>query len=122
MTPVIILRWKIVAAFLANVIAIAVVSGLLTSEIHKNTRNTRELQVQRASLQRQVAINNATTKAVCALRADYRRRVQTTNDFLKEHPEGFAGISAAILKRSNKSAQDTVDSLAGLKCVHQGGK
>lgn len=55
---------------------------------------------------------------LCAIRQDAERRVVLGNEFLKDHPEGFAGISAASLRRSIQNSQETIDSLSNLDCAH----
>lgn len=54
--------------------------------------------------------------ALCALRADSERRIQLGEEFLKEHPNGFAGISIDSLRRSTTNAKQTVASLSDLHC------
>lgn len=53
---------------------------------------------------------------LCAIRHDSERRVALGDKFLKEHPNGFAGISVDSLKRSTNNAKETVRSLAELDC------
>lgn len=55
---------------------------------------------------------------LCALRQDAERRVVLGDEFLKDHPEGFAGISAASLHRSIENSRETVDSLGHLDCAY----
>lgn len=61
-----------------------------------------------------------TNKALCAFRGDIAARVAQGKAFLREHPEGFAGIPAAQLRQTIDGQQRTVDSLAGLDCVGPG--
>lgn len=53
---------------------------------------------------------------LCAIRQDAERRVVLGEEFLKEHPQGFAGISPASLRRSIDNSKETVDSLSNLSC------
>jgi hypothetical protein len=55
-------------------------------------------------------------EGICAVRSDSERRISQTKDFLIEHPEGFAGISAAELKRSMENTQRTVNALSEVSC------
>lgn len=55
-------------------------------------------------------------EGLCAIRQDAERRLALGTQFLKEHPNGFAGISIDSLRRSTNNAKDTVDSLSGLDC------
>lgn len=54
--------------------------------------------------------------AICALREDLQRRIATTEQFIRDHPEGIAGIPVAELERSVESQKLTVDSLYEAKC------
>jgi hypothetical protein len=56
------------------------------------------------------------TRALCAVKQEAEKRVVETNNFLKEHPEGIAGISPAVLKRGADNAQSTVDALQNVTC------
>lgn len=60
--------------------------------------------------------SNENTKSLCALRANAQDRITQSEEFLKEHPEGFAGISAAEIQRGNITSQKTVDALDSLGC------
>lgn len=53
---------------------------------------------------------------VCALRADLQRRVATSKAYLEEHPEGFAGIPASVIRKSIRDQQRTIDTLGGIRC------
>lgn len=54
--------------------------------------------------------------AICALRADFEQRVKTGRQYLREHPDGFAGIDAATIRNSLKNQQATVDALSAIVC------
>jgi hypothetical protein len=60
--------------------------------------------------------SNSATKALCSVRLESQKRVEEGSVFLKEHPNGFAGIAPGNLKRSIRDSQDTVDALSGLDC------
>lgn len=65
------------------------------------------------------ALNRATertTHALCTLRGDLARRVQQSEDFLREHPNGLPGISPAVIRNSQKSQEQTVKALGSLRC------
>jgi hypothetical protein len=54
--------------------------------------------------------------ALCAFRHDVQQRITTSEEFLREHPNGIPGISPAMI-RSNLAAQrQTVDALSVLNC------
>lgn len=54
--------------------------------------------------------------ALCAFRGDLAERVAGSEQFLKEHPDGFAGITAATIRNGLTNQKATVRSLAGLNC------
>lgn len=62
------------------------------------------------------AQNDQTTAALCTFRANLESQVAQTSSFLKDHPEGFAGIPAATLKTNAANQQRAIDSLSGLDC------
>jgi hypothetical protein len=53
---------------------------------------------------------------LCALRQDAERRVTLGEEFVKDHPNGFAGISRASLEQSIRNAKQTTSSLSNLSC------
>jgi hypothetical protein len=57
-----------------------------------------------------------TNDALCTLRGDFERRVAEGRKFLKENPEGFAGIPAATLEATIHAQERTIESLDGLDC------
>lgn len=58
----------------------------------------------------------ATTAALCALRHDLEVRVQSSRDFLAEHPDGIPGISRAAIEKSIRDQTRTIDTLSNLVC------
>jgi hypothetical protein len=67
--------------------------------------------------QHAVAANQRSdTKALCALRADLQTRVNSTNAFLKGHPHGIPGISAATLRSGIVNQQHTIMALSTISC------
>lgn len=59
---------------------------------------------------------HTTRDALCTLRADLETRVQTSKDFLIEHPKGIPGISAKVIKDGIKNQERTIDALSDLSC------
>lgn len=57
-----------------------------------------------------------TTGALCALRGDLERRVQTSKDFLIDHPNGIPGISRKMILQSLANQEATIHALRGLSC------
>lgn len=60
--------------------------------------------------------NRQSTEALCALRGDLERRVSTSEEFLREHPNGIAGISARDIQDGIDNQQRTITALSGLSC------
>lgn len=56
------------------------------------------------------------TDALCAFRADLQDRVQSSQAFLRDHPQGFAGIPAATIKTSLDGQVRTIHVLRDLPC------
>lgn len=57
-----------------------------------------------------------TTAALCALRFDLQTRVEDSQKFLKQHPNGVAGIPAKSIQQSIEGQQRTIASLSILDC------
>lgn len=60
--------------------------------------------------------NNQTTRALCALRDDIKRRVKTSQEYLADHPNGAPGIPAKLVRDGIQNQQRTVEALHDLKC------
>ena len=58
----------------------------------------------------------ANTQALCALRADYQKRIDTSRKFLVTHPRGIPGISAGVIRTGIVNSQRTVTALGPLTC------
>lgn len=57
-----------------------------------------------------------TTRSLCALRHDLEERVAGSDNFLRDHPRGFAGIPAATIRASADGQRRTIRALSNLKC------
>jgi hypothetical protein len=57
-----------------------------------------------------------TQDALCALKQDAQDQADAGAQFLIDHPDGFAGITAAELKRSIDRSKKTVDALDTVNC------
>jgi ABC-type transporter Mla subunit MlaD len=83
-------------------------------------RTLDQLKATNARITREAARttreSKRTTKALCALRKDLEDRVAQTDDFLRKHPGGFAGIPAATLRQSEQGQRRTISALSNLKC------
>lgn len=58
-------------------------------------------------------------KALCAIRHDAERRYALGEQFLKDNPNGIAGISASQLRVSINNSKETADSLSIVHCASQ---
>lgn len=54
--------------------------------------------------------------AVCTFKQDLARRVQLGERYLRDHPEGIAGIPVSTLRLSVSNQRKTVQSLSRLEC------
>lgn len=77
-----------------------------------------DLTRQREDLKQTAESNRA---ALCSLRGDLERRVQSARAFLDDNPKGIPGISAATIKMGITNQQRTIDALAGLECSEMKG-
>jgi hypothetical protein len=57
-----------------------------------------------------------TTKTLCTLRDDLRKRVDASVNFLADHPNGVPGIPAKTILDGIKNQRDTIIALNGLDC------
>jgi hypothetical protein len=58
----------------------------------------------------------STANALCVLRRDLEVRVENTQEFLDENPDGIPGISSAQIEMSIRNQQETIEALADLRC------
>lgn len=63
-----------------------------------------------------------TKTALCALRADLRKRVENAEDFLQKNPEGIVGISARQIQKSINQQRRTIDTLTVINCTEINGE
>ena len=54
--------------------------------------------------------------ALCALRADLEKRVESSQQFLIDHPDGIAGIPARTIREGIENQRRTIDALGDLSC------
>lgn len=57
-----------------------------------------------------------TNDALCTFRNDLQTRVVQTQEFLRDHPEGFPGVPSGTLQQSLAGQIRTVASLSALDC------
>lgn len=60
--------------------------------------------------------SDTTNDALCALRGDLERRVEQSQQFLIEHPNGVGGIPAATIRQGLVNQQHTIHALRKLSC------
>lgn len=54
--------------------------------------------------------------ALCALRGDLERRVASSEQFLRENPNGIPGISAKVIRDGMTNQRRTIAALSRLDC------
>lgn len=69
----------------------------------------------------QYMLANDTRTSLCAFKGDLERRVEAGEEFLKEHPQGIPGISAATIQNSLSNQRMTIAALesGGLECSEE---
>jgi cell division protein FtsX len=92
------LRWLTIAVVVCLVVAVGV--GLFAITLASRVADQTD----------------RTNAALCTFRADIETRAIQTEEFLREHPEGVAGIPAATLRQSLKGQRSTVAALGSLNC------
>lgn len=78
-----------------------------------SSRARARLHADQARTAQAQAITNS---ALCALRSGLEKRVKASEEFLRTHPHGIAGISAASIQADIDGQNDTVASLSILAC------
>jgi hypothetical protein len=71
------------------------------------------------SANQRVAIKETSTQshnALCSFVEDLKTRVQTSEEFLAEHPNGIPGLSVEVLRTSIRNQKMTIESLSNLRC------
>lgn len=54
--------------------------------------------------------------ALCSFKADLDRRVKTSEDYLRDNPQGFPGIPLTVLRKSIDDQHDVLYALRILRC------
>lgn len=60
--------------------------------------------------------NGQARNALCTLRADLAQRATQAETYLRDHPNGFPGVSVQTLRTSVENQRRTVEALASLDC------
>jgi hypothetical protein len=63
-----------------------------------------------------IAENSQTRVALCALRADLDKRIESSETFLAEHPQGIPGIPASLIRQGLVNSKRTRKTLEILTC------
>ncbi len=111
-------QWTIVVVYLVAIpLALVGIGALsvLQAERAADRDHDQILEIRRLAVQGLEAHD-----AICVFRGDLERRVKAGRQYLREHPEGFAGIDPATIRNSLDNQQRTVDSLAAIRCHTKG--
>lgn len=65
---------------------------------------------------KRTALAAANTRALCAFRHDLEQRVTDAQDFLRSHPHGFPGVTAAQIQVSITNQEATIHALRFINC------
>lgn len=95
-------KWHVELGLLVVFIGLVGVSTLLLST--------------RGDVARQASLGAQSHAAVCALRADLRGREHQAEAFLRAHPHGALGLTAAQIRQSILNEQRTILALRALRC------
>lgn len=98
-----------------------------TEDVSDRTDDVAQLAVENAQRIRDIAVltrenarltreNLQSVRALCALRADLRRRIAGSTKFLDEHPNGAADISRQDIQDSINNQKRTIRALRRLSC------
>lgn len=102
---------RFVTPYLVGALTLLLILGAV--QINENHDQIKESRKQIAQSRR----NNAETRrALCALRADLEQRIDGSRDFLRTHPQGAFGVSAASIRVSVEGQERTVAVLSHLSC------
>lgn len=61
-------------------------------------------------------LSNRNTDALCSLRQDVERRIETSQQFLIDNPRGIPGIEPRVIRQQIQNNQRTVRALNSLNC------
>jgi hypothetical protein len=96
------IKWLIaMTAALYVIMAVVFVGGFI------NAANQRDDIAQ---------VAEDSTRSICALRADLKRRVKTSKELLLDNPNGLAGLPPGVIVKSINDQQRTIDTLRFVDC------
>lgn len=102
-------RWLVLVSALAAFSAVGSAVGIVSAQ--EATRHTDRIAIK---TKHDTAL---TTSALCALRHDMQVRVQSSLDFLRDHPDGFAGVDADTIRNSVENQVRTIRALSVIHCT-----
>lgn len=74
------------------------------------------LQNNADAIRHQSQLGAQTHTAVCALRHDLQDRVKNSEQFLRSHPHGFAGVTVKVIRAQIMGQEKTIQALHSLDC------
>lgn len=89
--------------------------------IHATRSNTNQLRQAVRENRRLAQEGKEAHISFCVLKHDLETRVNSSKDFLAEHPSGIPGVPRSVILQSIKNQQATLNSLRRLRCP-KGGK
>jgi hypothetical protein len=93
------------------VLGVALLGGVIGVRSYLGEREDTQIRQLVQENRRLAREGEQAHDAICALRNDLARRVQTSRDFLKDNPTGIPGLPAAVISRSIRDQDRTVDTL-----------
>lgn len=116
-------RWRGEIGYAIGTVAVVVAlvgqhqnTDAIRDQSHRLAVSQRVITRQQEVIRQQARLGAQTHTAVCTLRRDYIQRVAQSEQFLAEHPEGFAGVTAEAIQASITSQRHTIKALASLRC------
>lgn len=88
-------------------VVLTVAVGLAFFFLTSNYAHNRNVESQRFEQVR---------SALCQIRAETHQRILSTESFLRTHPQGFAGLSAATIRNGLVGPRTTYEALTKLNC------
>jgi hypothetical protein len=104
----------VIACVISVVVSATVVNT--SNRTEENTSEVNEVQRLAAENERRIVESQQAADALCALRADLRRRVRTSRAFLKQNPDGIPGIPGKTIRDGIANQRRTIRALRELSC------
>lgn len=110
-------RLTIVTVILSLSLLGVVVAMGLGFQAKSNDVAKQNVKIERVANDAAKAAKNA-NKALCALKTDAQSRVDTSVQFLKDHPKGAFGFSPAFIQQQIVNSKKSVKTLSIVDCKH----